>query len=80
MLKRYDIYRSIADDVLIPKMLFLSKSVDAVKQSCNFVFDLISFSLAVLLSGPKSALCYGLQFFGHAEDGDGCMQRLYDCM
>ena len=36
MLKRNDKYHSIADDVPIPKMHFLSKSVDGLFQKFNF--------------------------------------------
>ena len=36
MLKRNDKYHSIADDVPIPKMHFLSKSVDGLFQKLHF--------------------------------------------
>ena len=38
MLKRSDKYHSIADDVPIPKMYFLSKSVDGLFQKLHFCF------------------------------------------
>ena len=50
MLKRSDKYHSIADDVPIPKMNFYQNRSMAFLKNCTFVFDTISFSLAVWLS------------------------------
>ena len=57
MLKRNDKYYSIADDVPIPKMLFLSKSVDGLIQKLHFCVwhDIFFFSgLAELSVNPQA--------------------------
>ena len=57
MLKRNDKYHSIADDLPIPKMEFLSKSVDGLFQKLHFcVRHDIFFSLAIWLSSLAGRL------------------------
>ena len=50
MLKRNDKYHSIADDMLNPKMQFLSKSVDGLFQKLHFCVRHDIFSLTIWLS------------------------------
>ena len=55
MLKRYDIYHSIAYDVLIPKMYFLSKSVGDLFKNCTIDLCVHPSADCVVATWPFSA-------------------------